>query len=89
MQLNSRMLTTSDSLSPHTDDQIVLNDTTGANNTISLPSGTDGLTFIITMASTNTGLWFLSPSGTDVLDATVIYAHGSFTYNSGTWYLNA
>lgn len=73
--------------------KIVLNDTVGNSNTVTLPAGTNGLTFQFGNAAANTGAFALAPNGTDTIDGNVpgnlAASPGqevSITFLSGVWY---
>ena len=87
MTLQSREVTGDTTLSATTDDVIIYNDLTGGTWTVSLPAGSNGLTYFITPASTNTGLFTLVPNGSDILDPVNIFSYGTITYSDGVWYL--
>lgn len=87
-----RTFSTSDTVSDRTDNKILLDDTGGGVNTISLPAGEDGLTFRFSPTNGNTGTWALSPNGADALDGNIPGDLGAtgipkdITFLVGTWY---
>lgn len=87
-----RIVTTSASVSARTDKKVLLNDGAAGANTLTLPAGEDGLTFVFSAVSTNTGTWALSPSGGNTVDASVpanlalTAPPKNITFLSGKWY---
>lgn len=86
-----RVITGDVTLSAVTDNKVVADQPGGGTFTITLPPGSNGLSFGLVRAATDTATWTIVPDGADLLDSNIqtifdTAAPTPITFISGTWY---